>query len=38
MFNKYMSPELIKILQDRLYFEIINLEKSNVFSIGMILI
>jgi len=33
-----MSPELIEILEDQSYFEIINLEKSNIFSIGMILI
>ena len=33
-----MSPELIKILENRCDFEIMNLEKANIFSIGIILI
>ena len=33
-----MSPELIEVLKNRYNFEIISLEKINIFSIGMILI
>ena len=33
-----MSPELIQELKNRCNFEIISLEKINVFSIGIILI
>ena len=33
-----MSPELIQILKNRYDFRLINLEKANIFSLGMILI
>jgi len=33
-----MSPELIYALENKYDFEVINLEKTNIFSIGMILI
>jgi hypothetical protein len=33
-----MSPELINILQNKHKFIQLNLEKTNVFSLGMILI
>jgi len=33
-----MSPELIKVLKNEYNLEIINLEKINIFSIGIILI
>jgi len=33
-----MSPELIKILKNKCNLEMINLEKINIFSIGIILI
>ena len=38
MFNKYMSPELIEVLKNEYNLYIINLEKTNIFSIGIILI
>ena len=33
-----MSPELIQILENKSNSPVINLEKTNIFSIGMILI
>ena len=36
--NNYMSPELIKIIENQNDVNIILLEKVNVFSIGIILI
>ena len=36
--NNYMSPELIKIIENQNDVNIILLEKINVFSIGIILI
>ena len=35
--ESYMSPELINVLKKQAYNDI-NIEKTNVFSIGMILI
>ncbi len=36
--NYYMSPELIKIIENQNNINIILLEKANIFSIGIILI
>jgi len=33
-----MSPELIEVLKNKYNLEIINLEKINIFSIGIILL
>ena len=33
-----MSPELIQALKNKDSYEVINLEKTNIFSIGIILI
>jgi len=31
-----MSPELIEVIKNRCNFDVINLEKTNIFSIGII--
>ena len=38
IFNNYMSPELINILENKYDITLINLEMINIFSLGMILI